>query len=94
MEIDSFGNIVTNIRKEHLDVMNIKTNDILLVSIGNREFPIPFRSTYSDELAGNTLILVGSSNYVEISVNQAYANRLFNCKIGDIIKISKIKKNY
>ncbi len=84
--IDGFGNIITNIN--HLAVnQHIKYKDEITINLGKKRFKIPFLKTYGETKKGQTLATIGSSNLLEISINQDSAKEKYKIKIGDSIKI-------
>jgi S-adenosylmethionine hydrolase len=76
--IDPFGNIVTNIS---LQVVDLKIGDILEIE----GIKIPYLKSYGFCKKGESLALIGSHSYLEIAVNQGNAARFFNKKIDDEI---------
>ncbi len=80
--IDSFGNIVTNISRE---TVNLMPGDILEIQ-GRR---IPFRSSYGYCKEGEPLALIGSHGYLEIAVNRGNASAFFNKNVGEDITVKR-----
>jgi hypothetical protein len=80
--IDTFGNIVTNISSEKVD---LKFGDTLEIE----GFKVPFLNSYGFCKEGEPLALIGSHSYLEIAVNQGNAARFFRKKIVDEIIIRK-----
>ena len=80
--IDPFGNIVTNISSQGIE---LKFGDILEIE-GNK---VPFLNSYGFCSEGEPLALIGSHGYLEIAVNQGNASRFFRKKIVDEIIIRK-----
>jgi len=78
LHIDRFGNIVTNFRAS--DFPDLETRSISL-AIGPRQVSVVTRS-YAETGAGELFLIVGSSGYVEVSVNQASAARVIGCETG------------
>jgi len=76
--IDPFGNIVTNISSDNVD---LKSGDILEIE----NIRVPFLNSYGFCNEGEPLALIGSHGYLEIAVNQGNAARFFDKKIGDEI---------
>jgi len=67
---DKFGNLVTNISSNHAGkISNIKIDNIVIPRLSN---------TYSDVKKGEFLALIGSSGYLEISVNRGSAADVVN----------------
>ena len=88
LHIDSFGNIVTNIQRDLLDNARIVEGIPLKVMVGKHSNVMIFCRAYGEVSAGMPLIIVGSSGFLEVSVNQGSARELFKAKVGDIVEIS------
>ena len=75
LHVDRFGNLVTNIHQDQLDsvfgrnrVGSVWLND---VDLG------PVRAAFSEVAVGQVLPIVGSSEFVEIAINQGSAARSY-----------------
>jgi len=88
LHIDDFGNIVTNITSEDLEKMGFHEVTSLLVRLGNKTLSIRFCSAYGEVPAGTPLVLIGSSNFLEVAVNQRSASGIFKAKVGDTFRVS------
>lgn len=101
LDIDHFGNITTSIgRLRWTDSGDISLNpifrhdDLLVaiqaesvqVSIGEHTLKGMYPS-YSAVAPGKALVLVGSTGFLEIGVNQGNAARLLGVQIGDAITV-------
>lgn len=86
IHIDRFGNLISNISSELLP-----EGKRIQVKIGQRRIKSLSRF-YSEERKGELVALIGSSNFLEIAVNQGNAQRLLKAKIGDKITVEKLKK--
>ncbi len=82
--IDSFGNLVTNISHRILGALDGR-NDIV-VRAGSAEIHRLNRS-YAESAVGEALAIIGSSNRLEISINQGDAAQILGLKRGDTITI-------
>jgi S-adenosylmethionine hydrolase len=78
LHIDRFGNIVTNF--EAADFPDLEMRDFAL-NMGPREVSVLAR-TYAECGPGELFAIVGSSGYLEISVNQASAAKAVGCETG------------
>jgi S-adenosylmethionine hydrolase len=89
--IDSFGNATTNISmvKNKIQNSNITLNEgtEISVKIGKKKHVGIFTLNFSSVPIGSILFLVGSTNFLEISINQGNASKKLGLKIGDIIVI-------
>lgn len=84
--VDSFGNLITNIRSSDVE-RRIAPRLLLKVEVRGVVKDILFASTYGDMEKGQALALVGSSGFLEISVNQGNASLVFKAKQGDHVKV-------
>jgi S-adenosylmethionine hydrolase len=83
--IDNFGNIITNIDGFKIrQVLSYDKN--IKLTIGNKNFAIPFVKSYGFVKKGELLATVGSSNLLEISLNQGNAEKKLKIKPDDEIK--------
>ncbi|MGZ4850954.1 MAG: SAM hydrolase/SAM-dependent halogenase family protein [Candidatus Bathyarchaeia archaeon] len=78
--IDGFGNIVTNIKEK-----NMLDSKIVNIQLPEVSVKVKFGKAYADAEPNNLIILVGSSGFLEIAVNQGSAAGKFNVKVGDKI---------
>ncbi len=84
--IDRFGNIITNI--DGLKFSNVLNFDNkVTIFIGKRTFRTNFVKSYDFVKKGELLATVGSSNLLEISINQGNAAKKLGVKPDDDIKI-------
>jgi len=82
--IDGFGNLISNVQR-----------DILYDFVDKRRFKIYFKKkifeginrSYAETKIGEPLVIFGSFNNLEISVNQRNALNYFKAKKGDLLKI-------
>jgi len=84
--IDSFGNIITNLGKNHVPngILNITFQEVCL--------KLRLKKTYGEAKPNDALILIGSHGFLEIAVNQGNAADLYHVKIGDKISINHNSK--
>ncbi|MGP8244288.1 MAG: S-adenosyl-l-methionine hydroxide adenosyltransferase family protein [Bryobacteraceae bacterium] len=78
LHIDRFGNIVTNF--EAADFPGLEMRDFAL-QMGPHEVNVLAR-TYAECGPGELFAIVGSSGYLEVSVNQASAAKAVGCEPG------------
>jgi hypothetical protein len=83
IHVDRFGNLVTNIHKEQLPGgADAARGHELLVngkSIG------PLRNTFSDVADGETVAMIGSAGFVEVTVRNGSAAERFAPSVGVVI---------
>lgn len=83
--IDFFGNCITNISSELLESKmenQIKIKNLVLSEI---------KTNYSEVCKGEILALVGSSETIEIAVNQGNAQEQFGLRVGDRVVIEEAR---
>lgn len=85
--IDGFGNIITNINGFTLKQV-IGFDKKILFFIGKKKFEIPFVKSYSFVKPGELLATIGSSNFLEIALNQGNAAKKLFVEPDKEIKIS------
>ena len=84
--IDRFGNAITNIEKNVLPDINDKK--LLTLKVSESSINIPFVKTYGQVKLKELLLTVGSSNFVEISMNQGNAAKKLKLKETMPVSIS------
>ncbi|MFX1378093.1 MAG: S-adenosyl-l-methionine hydroxide adenosyltransferase family protein [Promethearchaeota archaeon] len=89
--IDSFGNGTTNIKMVGNIIKNsdiiINEDSEILVKINDKKYKIFFTLSFSSLPIGSILFLVGSTGFLELSINQGNASKELGFKIGDTITI-------
>lgn len=68
--VDPYGNVVTDITSDMLGMLGILPGDMLEVRIGDSAFQAVRAATYAAVPAGQPLVLVQSSGYVECAINR------------------------
>jgi hypothetical protein len=86
--VDHFGNIITNIKRDLLEIMGFMPGSLVSLGIGGKEYRMGFQETYGDSRQGDLISLVGSSGYLEIAVNQGNAGKTLMVKGGEEVRIS------
>jgi S-adenosylmethionine hydrolase len=78
LHIDRFGNLVTNFHAS--DFPDLETRNVSL-SIGPQQVTMVARN-YAECASGELFLIVGSTGYVEVSLNRASAARAIACETG------------
>lgn len=81
--VDSFGNLVTNIRKEELARFGVAPVDVL---IGDKRIH-GVKKTYAMADKGAPLALIGSSGLLEVAVSSGSAARALRAGVGEKVKV-------
>jgi S-adenosylmethionine hydrolase len=85
IHIDDFGNIITNFTEKELETT--KTEGKLNVKVGNTELTVKLCKTYGNVEKQQPLAIIGSHNFLEISVNQGSASNVLNMRVGEKVLI-------
>jgi hypothetical protein len=80
LKLDNFGNAVTNLTAEDVPQL-LAANAKFKISVGGKQVT-RFAQTYSQGDPGEPFAVIGSSGFVEISVNKASAARLLGVQRG------------
>ena len=83
LHIDSFGNLITNIKSDALP------EHIATIEVGNHTIS-GLRQTYEDSTG--LLTLIGSSGYLEVSLNGGSASSFLSAEVGDEVKIRAVNQ--
>lgn len=89
MHVDKFGNIITNISKDHVATV-LGNVDKVRLKINDNVVKIPLRRTYGEVNVGELVIVEGGTGYLEISVNMGNASKRLATNIGDKISIENV----
>jgi len=84
--IDTFGNIITSIRDVYLKENGVDFGDTINVRIGERDIKIPFVETYGKAGIGETLGLVNSAGYFEVSLREGSAAEKLDILGGESVE--------
>ncbi len=87
LNVDDFGNIITNIHSRDIATFRETT---VQVQLNSQVQQMKFSSTYADAKPKEPIALIGSHNYLEIALNQGDAAARFSVKAGDKITLTKI----
>ena len=85
--VDRFGNLITNLTSDMLESFGMDSG--FVVKAGTAEI-YRLNRAYAESEEGECLAIIGSSGYLEISVNQRSAARILGLKRSDVVQIHKI----
>jgi S-adenosyl-L-methionine hydrolase (adenosine-forming) len=89
IHIDHFGNIITSLRLQ--DVEDFTAGGVWRVAIGLHHIT-RFANTYGEVAPGSALMLIGSSGFLEIALNQGSAAKMMKVKTGDRVCLQHLKE--
>ncbi|MBD3346792.1 MAG: hypothetical protein GF401_17180 [Chitinivibrionales bacterium] len=82
--IDRFGNAITSIEPGHIDTLEKDSLPVVNAGKGNA---IPLCRWYRQVPAGAPLALIGSSGFLEVSINGGNAADRLELKVGDRVTV-------
>lgn len=85
IHVDDFGNIITNFTVEHLKALGVE--DCVDLRLGSNRLTLKLCKAYAEVEAGKPLAIIGSHDFLEISVNMGSAARAFKVKVGDTVTL-------
>ncbi len=88
ISIDHYGNLHTNIPDYLLLELEAERGDLLQVTVGEVTREAHLVNTYGDVPEGEPLILVASTDHLEVAVNMGQAKELFAATAGSPVVIS------
>lgn len=86
VDIDRFGNLVTNITQQNIDTFAPENRTSLILSLNGKEVH-GIDTTFENAQPGAPVALLGSRKLLEIAVNQGSAAQFFNAHIEDEISL-------
>ncbi len=92
VNIDDFGNIVTNIPEELVRKLG-ELNTKFQIRINDSEFEVPFVKAFGEVPKGEMLCCIGSANTLEISKNQESFAHEINAERKDELNVKITRKN-
>ena len=84
---DRFGNLITNLTPAMLESYGMESD--FVIRAGKTEI-YHLNRAYAESEEGEPLAIIGSSGYLEISVNKGNAAQVLRLKRNDVIEIHKI----
>jgi S-adenosylmethionine hydrolase len=88
LHVDGFGNVITNINEKEVEQIQVK--GAVNVELAGSTLELKFCKAYGEAKPHETLALIGSHGFLEISVNQGSATEKFKTKAGDPVTISPV----
>jgi len=87
LHIDDFGNIVTNISRAELGKTRIREGAMVHFRLRDKAIKLRFCRTYGEVPIGESLTLIGSHDFLEISTNQRNASKKVGARMGDPVAV-------
>ena len=84
--IDRFGNLITNLTSDMLESCGMDNGFVIRAGMAELS---KLNSAYAESEEGACLAIIGSSGYLEISVNQGSAAKVLGLRRDDAVEIHK-----
>ena len=85
IEVDSFGNLITNITRAMLD--GVPTDESVIITCEEHETQGIF-ATYSDQPPMTLMAHVGSTGRLELAIVDENASAMLGVKVGAPVRVS------
>ena len=85
VHIDRFGNVITNIERQHLEKFG--ENASFIVTLDEKQIG-PIMKGYWQVKTNEMLALMGSSGYLEVAVNNGSAAKRLSAKRGAVVEVN------
>jgi hypothetical protein len=92
LHVNGFGNIVTNISTVDLEKAGIKEGMQIRLAVGRKKLDVKICKAYGEVPRGEFLAIIGSTDNLEISINQGNAAKFLGVKAGDNVLVSSATK--
>jgi S-adenosylmethionine hydrolase len=92
LHIDAFGNVITNIPRAMLVDATLNPPMQVHVTLGERTATLRYCRSYGEVAVHAPLVVVGSSGYLEIAVNQGSAEARFSAAVAQPVEITRASK--
>jgi len=88
LHVDDFGNVITNVSRVEFEKARISEGSMLRFRFKDRGVvKLRFCLAYGDVAVGESLALIGSHDFLEVSVNQGNASKKFGVGVGDAVAV-------
>jgi S-adenosylmethionine hydrolase len=84
LKIDRFGNLITNFHEREFPALDQKSFSL---AIGMAEI-VRMSRTYAEAKPGELFAIMGSSGYLEVSVNRGSAAKQVGCQAGSVAELT------
>lgn len=84
LKVDHFGNLITNFRLEEFPSLVTRPFELAI----GMERLTRWASHYAEVAPGEAFVLVGSSGYLEVSMNQGHAAKRLGCGAGAPVELA------
>jgi len=84
LHVDRFGNLITNFHRNDFPTLQLRPFELAIGTVTIRRLAL----TYSECESNEPVLIIGSSGYAEVAVNQGSAARLLGCGVGAPVELT------
>jgi S-adenosylmethionine hydrolase len=88
LSIDRFGNVATNVRREHLDSLGVEAGSKVEIRVALDRYYAVCAATFADAGSGELLLYEDSYGLVTLAIGNGDAARLTGADVGDGLRIA------
>lgn len=81
--VDSFGNVITNVKNTDLKYAGLRVNDEVKVKIKSKTVKASCKETYWEAEPGKPVLVLGSQGFMEIALREGSAAKLLKMSSGE-----------
>jgi S-adenosyl-L-methionine hydrolase (adenosine-forming) len=86
--VDRFGNVATNVRRDHLDALGLEVGSTAEIRIALDRYYAVLVETFADADAGELILYEDSYGLVTLAISRGSAGRLTGARPGDELRIA------
>jgi len=87
IDLEKFGTIRFNCTRKELNKLGIDYGDRVKVRWADKELTLPFVKTFGEVAVGEALLLIDSSDFLCLAINQGEAASQFGLKVGERVAL-------
>ncbi|MGQ9640944.1 MAG: SAM hydrolase/SAM-dependent halogenase family protein [Candidatus Bathycorpusculaceae bacterium] len=87
LHIDGFGNVITNFSEK--DLKQVGAKKVVKARLNDVDLRLKLCKAYAEAEPQRPLAIIGSHDFLEISINQGNAAKRFKAKVGDKIELRR-----
>jgi S-adenosylmethionine hydrolase len=89
LAVDRFGNIATNVRREHVDALGVRNGDQVEIRLALDRYYAVVADTFADAPPGELILYEDSYALVTLAISRGNAARLPGVNSGDVLRIAR-----
>ncbi len=89
LAVDRFGNIATNVRREHVDALGVQDGDQIEIRLALDRYFAVVAGTFADAPPGELILYEDSYALVTLAISRGNAARLTGVTVGDELRIAR-----